>query len=101
VVDQISIIKHFKMNPNLHIFKTPEELADEFAGQLMSWIENHSGKAFHLAISGGKTPDLLFSVLAEKYADSKAKMLRKLKRSPIQPKFVKSCQCQMAGQFSI
>jgi 6-phosphogluconolactonase len=70
VVDQISIIKHFKMNPNLHIFKTPEELADEFAGQLMSWIENHSGKAFHLAISGGKTPDLLFSVLAEKYADS-------------------------------
>ena len=55
---------------DLHIFKTPEELAGQFADQLMSWIGNHSGIAFHLAISGGKTPDLLFSVLAKKYADS-------------------------------
>jgi 6-phosphogluconolactonase len=58
------------MKYNLHIFKTPEELADVFAGQMMNWIENHSGKAFHLAISGGKTPDLLFAVLAARYADS-------------------------------
>lgn len=58
------------MKKNLHIFKTPEELADKFALQLMNWLKDHSGNAFHLAISGGKTPDLLFSVLAEKYADS-------------------------------
>ncbi|HAQ18506.1 MAG TPA: 6-phosphogluconolactonase [Prolixibacteraceae bacterium] len=58
------------MAPNLHIFKNPMELATQFAGQLMNWAGNHSGDAFHLAISGGKTPDLLFSVLAEKYADS-------------------------------
>jgi len=55
---------------NVHIFKTPEELANKFAGQLMNWMEAHSGDEFHLAISGGKTPDLLFSVLAEKYNDS-------------------------------
>jgi 6-phosphogluconolactonase len=55
---------------DLHIFKSPQDLASKFADQLMNWIENHSGKAFHLAISGGKTPDHLFSVLASKYADS-------------------------------
>ncbi|MDP2890446.1 MAG: 6-phosphogluconolactonase [Bacteroidota bacterium] len=58
------------MKNKLHIFKTPEELANEFANQLMSWVETHSGNKFHLAISGGKTPDLLFDILAKKYADS-------------------------------
>jgi len=58
------------MIQNLHIYKSPEELANEFAWQLMNWVETHSGNEFNLAISGGKTPDLLFSVLAEKYADS-------------------------------
>lgn len=56
--------------PNLHIYQTPEDLANKFADQLMNWVQNHSEKTFHLAISGGKTPDLLFSVLASKYADS-------------------------------
>lgn len=58
------------MKQNLHTFKTPEELAGKFAVQLMDWVGNHSGKEFHLAISGGKTPDLLFDALAGKYADS-------------------------------
>lgn len=58
------------MIQNLHIFENPEELATQFAGQLMSWAENHSGDRFHLAISGGNTPNLLFSVLVEKYANS-------------------------------
>jgi 6-phosphogluconolactonase len=58
------------MKNNLHIFKSPEELADEFADSMMDWIQKHSGTTFHHAISGGKTPDLLFSVLAEKYTDS-------------------------------
>jgi 6-phosphogluconolactonase len=58
------------MKSNLHIFKNPEELANQFADQLMSWVEKHSGNSFNLAISGGKTPDLLFSALASKYADS-------------------------------
>ena len=55
---------------NLYISKTPEELAVHFGEQLMNWVANYSEKAFHLAISGGKTPNLLFSVLAEKYAES-------------------------------
>lgn len=58
------------MTQNLHIFKNPEELASEFADQLMNWVETHSGNEFHLAISGGKTPDLLFNILAAKYANS-------------------------------
>ena len=58
------------MIPNLHIYKTPEELAQVLANQLMSWINNFSGDAFHMAISGGKTPDLLFTILSQKYADS-------------------------------
>jgi len=58
------------MKNNLHIFKTPEELADQFADKLINWVENYTGKSFNLAISGGKSPDLLFSVLAEKYATS-------------------------------
>jgi len=57
------------MIPNLHIFKTPEELADKFAHQLMSWISDHANETFHLAISGGKTPELLFAILAQKYGD--------------------------------
>lgn len=58
------------MTRTVHIFKNPEELANQFADQLMNWVENHSEKTFHMAISGGKTPDLLFSVLASKYANS-------------------------------
>jgi len=55
---------------DINILKSPEELANKFADQLMNWIESHSGDEFHLAISGGKTPDLLFSELAAKYNDS-------------------------------
>ena len=53
-----------------NIYKSAEELADQFADQLMRRIENHSGEIFHLAISGGKTPDLLFVALADKYEHS-------------------------------
>ena len=58
------------MIQNLHIFKDPEDLANKFADQLMDWVQNHSGDTFHLAISGGKTPDLLFLALARKYSNS-------------------------------
>ena len=58
------------MIQNLHIFKTPEELANQFALQLMGWIEEYSGEAFHMALSGGKTPELLFALLAQKYGNS-------------------------------
>lgn len=55
---------------DLVIYNTPEELAHDFANRLMNWMENHSGDQFHLAISGGKTPDLLFTSLAETFGTS-------------------------------
>jgi 6-phosphogluconolactonase len=57
------------MTPIIHTFKTPEDLSDSFVIQLITWINETPGEVFHLALSGGKTPSLLFSVLAEKYAD--------------------------------
>jgi len=64
------VVKNEQMKSNLHIFKCPEELANQFADLMMSWVEKHSGNSFNLAISGGKTPDLLFSMLASKYENS-------------------------------
>ena len=58
------------MKNTLHIFKTPEDLARQFADELMELVKNHSGERFNLAISGGKTPDLLFSILAKNEANS-------------------------------
>lgn len=58
------------MKSDLIVFKSPEVLAEQFADLLMEWIERHSEGVYHLAISGGKTPDLLFSVLAEKFGNS-------------------------------
>lgn len=59
------------MIPNLHIYKSPEELAEAFAGQLLDWVNDFNGNTFHLAISGGKTPEMLFNILSQKYADSR------------------------------
>ena len=55
------------MNPIIHSFKTPEDLADAFALQLIIWVNETLGDTFHLVLSGGKTPSLLFSLLAGKY----------------------------------
>lgn len=58
------------MNRNLIVFKDPETLADQFSDKLMSWIAASGGSHYHLAISGGSTPKLLFTALALKYATS-------------------------------
>lgn len=55
------------MDLYIHTSETPEDLADAFALQLIDWINETSGDDFHLALSGGKTPTLLFSLLAGKY----------------------------------
>jgi 6-phosphogluconolactonase len=54
------------------IFSTPSELAEAFAEELTGRINiaGKSGLPFTLAISGGNTPRLLFSILAEKYCSS-------------------------------
>jgi len=56
------------MKPFVHINKTTEDLANSFAVQLISWVDETKGDTFHLVLSGGKTPSLLFSLLAEKYS---------------------------------
>jgi len=56
------------MKPIIHVFKNPEDLADAFALQLISWINETAGDTFNWALSGGKTPSTLFSRLAENYS---------------------------------
>ncbi len=57
------------MNPIINIFKSPEILADAFAKTLLKWVKDSEDEYFHIALSGGKTPSLLFSLLAEKYGE--------------------------------
>lgn len=58
------------MISNLHIYPSPEVLAEALAEKLMTVMGQHPFPLFHIAISGGKTPNLLFSALAGKYAHS-------------------------------
>ena len=56
------------MPPIIHTAESPEYLAGDFANQLIEWVNNSAGESFHLALSGGRTPSLLFTLLAEKYS---------------------------------
>lgn len=58
------------MTGKLHIFKDPEELAGQVSHLLVTWIIDAPGDRYHLALSGGSTPNLLFSALANHYAGS-------------------------------
>jgi 6-phosphogluconolactonase len=51
----------------IHISKNPEDLAKLFAERLLLWIDEHTQSIYHIALSGGKTPSLLFKLLAENY----------------------------------
>lgn len=52
----------------LHIYPDGPAVAKAFADYLTAKIEQHTGD-FHLALSGGSTPKLLFKLLADEYAD--------------------------------
>ncbi|MEL6134228.1 MAG: 6-phosphogluconolactonase [Bacteroidota bacterium] len=54
------------MNPTQHIYPSQEEVAAAFAQALAAHI-TFEEKPFHLALSGGSTPKLLFAHLAENY----------------------------------
>ena len=54
------------MNPALHIYPSKTEAASAFA-QILSEQVNAKDESFHLALSGGSTPKLLFTLLAENY----------------------------------
>jgi 6-phosphogluconolactonase len=51
------------------IHKTTHDLAEAFATELINEISEAAGKksTFTIALSGGSTPNILYSVLAEKY----------------------------------
>ncbi|MDX2285026.1 MAG: 6-phosphogluconolactonase [Bacteroidia bacterium] len=54
------------MTPQVHLHETPQALAEAFAGHLAARVQAQPGP-FHLALSGGSTPQLLFSLLAGPY----------------------------------
>jgi 6-phosphogluconolactonase len=61
-----------KLNKTINIFSTPAELAERFAEDLVLMI-NESEKAkksFTVSLSGGSTPEMLFSILGSKYSKS-------------------------------
>ncbi len=59
-----------EMKTLVHNCNTPQDIAQLFAEQLVTWVNDYEGGAFHLALSGGKTPSMLFSLLADKFADT-------------------------------
>jgi 6-phosphogluconolactonase len=60
------------MNNNFHIFNTPEETAQAVAELILikAKEKNKQSLPFNIALSGGNTPELLFSLLAKKYVES-------------------------------
>ena len=54
------------------IFSSPSELAMNFAEEMFQMISGSAKKnePFTIALSGGSTPEILFNLLSEKYADS-------------------------------
>jgi len=60
------------LKKEIKIFTSPEELAERFAEKLIGMINdsNAKEKPFTIALSGGITPKLLFSVLGDHFSDS-------------------------------
>ncbi len=51
------------MRPDIHIYATPQEVAEKFALFLREKVDKKEG-LFHWALSGGSTPKILFEHLA-------------------------------------
>lgn len=60
------------MNRYIKIFSSPKEVSERFAEDLKRMITDslRVNKTFTFALSGGSTPELLFSVLGDKYSKS-------------------------------
>lgn len=60
------------MNQNIHIFESPDSTARAVAEVILEKVKekNKQSLPFNLAVSGGSTPKLLFTILANEYADS-------------------------------
>ena len=59
------------MNSNRHIFDSPEETARAVAELILvrAKDKNKQSLPFNVALSGGSTPKLLFTILSNEYAD--------------------------------
>ena len=57
---------------NVKIFPSPYDLAEKFAEEMVNMIAESAQKQkqFTIALSGGSTPELLFTLLSEKFAES-------------------------------
>lgn len=57
---------------NYKIFSSPYQLAEKFAGELVQMItaSEQNKKIFTIALSGGSTPELLFSLLGDHFSNS-------------------------------
>lgn len=60
------------MSTSVKIFKSPLDLAEQFAAEIAELIHRDSknNSAVTIALSGGSTPELLYSILADQYAAS-------------------------------
>jgi 6-phosphogluconolactonase len=60
------------MDTVIKIFQTPNELAEKFAEELVRMINKSAERrrTFTIALSGGSTPKLLFTVLGERFKNS-------------------------------
>ena len=60
------------MDRSVKIFQTPYDLAEKFAEEMVCMINESvkEEKTFTVALSGGSTPELLFSLLGDNYAKS-------------------------------
>jgi 6-phosphogluconolactonase len=65
-------VEYISMNKSIKIFPTPLALAESLAGDIINLInKNEDPKIpFTIALSGGNTPKLLFSVLGDQFAGS-------------------------------
>jgi len=52
------------------IYKNPRKVSKAIAREIRNLTREPADKIFNIALSGGKTPELLFSVIVEKYKDS-------------------------------
>jgi len=62
----------FIVNSDIRIFPTPYELAEKFAEEMVTLADEYekAGSCMTIALSGGSTPELLFSVLGDHFSRS-------------------------------
>jgi 6-phosphogluconolactonase len=60
------------LHKSVEIFASPYELAEKFAGDLIKRIKEsiNKRKLLSVALSGGSTPELLFSILGDHFSES-------------------------------